>query len=129
MSRVIALVDDLLFLTRIQEAARRADVEVLCVREAKGLAEAVRAGGRLVLVDADASRLPWEQALRELRSGSPPAGPRAVAFLSHVHAERAAAARAAGCDRVLARSAFVEELPRLLASVSAPVAAIEEKKR
>jgi len=41
-----------------------------------------------------------------------------VAFLSHVHAERADAARAAGCTRVLARGAFVQELPRLIASLT-----------
>jgi CheY-like chemotaxis protein len=129
MSHVVALVDDLLFLSRIREAARKTGVEVRSVRDAKGLAEAVRDGGRLVLVDADSSRLPWEQALRELRSEPDPAAPRAVAFLSHVHAQRAEAARAAGCERVLARSAFVKELPRLLASAVAPVTAPEEGER
>jgi hypothetical protein len=43
-----------------------------------------------------------------------------VAFLSHVHAEGAEAARAAGCSRVLARSAFVQELPRLIAAAASP---------
>jgi hypothetical protein len=38
-----------------------------------------------------------------------------VGFFSHVHVERAKAAREAGCTRVLPRSAFVEQLPALLA--------------
>ncbi len=129
MSHVIALVDDLMFLSRIREAARGVGAEVVSVRDAEGLGEAVRAGGRLVLVDADSSRLPWEQALRALRSEPDPASPRVVAFLSHVHAERAEAARAAGCERVLARGAFVKELPHLLASAAAPVTTLEENER
>jgi hypothetical protein len=41
-------------------------------------------------------------------------GVRTVGFLSHVQADLALAAREAGCDRVMARSAFVENLPRVL---------------
>ena len=37
-----------------------------------------------------------------------------VAFLSHVQTDLAAAARAAGCDVLLARSAFTRDLPHLL---------------
>jgi hypothetical protein len=37
-----------------------------------------------------------------------------VGFLSHVQDDLALAAREAGCDRVMARSAFVENLPRII---------------
>jgi CheY-like chemotaxis protein len=37
-----------------------------------------------------------------------------IAFGSHVNAEALRAAREAGADRVLARSAFVRDLPALL---------------
>jgi CheY-like chemotaxis protein len=115
MSDVIVLVDDLMFLSRIREAARGAGLEVRPVRRAADLGPALRTGARLVLVDADSERLPWAEALDAVRDD--PSRPRAlvVAFLSHVHAERAAAARNAGCDRTLARSAFVRELPGLMA--------------
>jgi CheY-like chemotaxis protein len=122
MSHVIALVDDLLFLSRIREAARGAAAEVRAVRNAAGLTESVRAGGRLVLVDADSSRLPWEAAVRALRATQGDTVP-VIAFLSHVHADRAETARAAGCTRVLARGAFVQELPRLIAAAAAPAPA------
>lgn len=125
MSHVIALVDDLLFLSRIREAARGAAAEVRAVRDAGALTESVRAGGRLVLVDADSSRLPWEAAVRALRASEGHAVP-VVAFLSHVQADRAEAARAAGCTRVLARSAFVQDLPRLIAAAAAPAPAPQE---
>jgi CheY-like chemotaxis protein len=116
MSRVLALVDDLLFLSRIREAARGAAAEVRAVRGRADLVAAARDGGRLVLVDADSSHLPWADAVGTLRSDPSLASLPVVAFLSHVHAARGAAARAAGCTRVLARGAFVQELPRLIAA-------------
>ena len=119
MSRVLALVDDLLFLSRIREAARGTGAEVRAVRSAADLLAGAREGGRLVLVDADSSRLPWTDAVAALRADPALDSLPVVAFLSHVHAERAEAARAAGCTRVLARGAFVQELPRLIASVTA----------
>jgi CheY-like chemotaxis protein len=116
MPHVIALVDDLMFLSRIREAARPSGAEVLPARGPEEAVAAARAGGRLVLVDAEASRLPWAAALAALRSEpSLPALP-VVAFVSHVHPERAEAALAAGASRVLSRGAFVRELPGLLAA-------------
>jgi CheY-like chemotaxis protein len=116
MSRVLALVDDLLFLSRIREAARGTAAEVRAVRGPADLVAAARDGGRIVLVDADGSRLPWAGAVAALRSDPSLASLPVVAFVSHVHAERAEAARAAGCTRVLARGAFAQELPRLIAA-------------
>jgi len=118
MPLVLALVDDLLFLSRIREAARRVGAEVRSVGRASQLVEAARQGASLVLVDADSERLPWAQALAALREDAALAGIQVVAFLSHVRADRAEAARAAGCSRVLARAAFVRELPRLLRAPS-----------
>jgi CheY-like chemotaxis protein len=120
MPHVIALVDDLMFLSRIREAARGAGASILSARTGADLVAAARDGGRLVLVDADSARLPWAQAVSALRAEPALAGLPVLAFLSHVNAERAEAARAAGCTRVLARGAFVRELPQLVAAAAAP---------
>jgi CheY-like chemotaxis protein len=118
MADVIVFGDDLMFLSRIREVARSAGVEVRPVRRVTDLGAAVGEGSRLVLVDADSDRLPWTEALGALRDDPSRTRVSVVAFLSHVRAERAAAAREAGCDRVLARSAFVRELPDLLAAAA-----------
>jgi CheY-like chemotaxis protein len=129
MPHVITVVDDLMFQSRIREAARGAGVEIRSARTPKDVLEAARDGGRLVLVDADSSRLPWGEAVAALRADASLAAVTVVAFLSHVHAERAEAARAAGASRVLARGAFVLELPRLLAAAAASVTVPEENDR
>jgi CheY-like chemotaxis protein len=116
MRQLIALVDDLLFLSRIREAGRAAGIEVRSVRGASDLLAAARQQARLVLVDADSERLPWQAALSALRAAEPALSALPViAFVSHVRADLAEAARAAGASRVLARSAFVKELPELVA--------------
>jgi CheY-like chemotaxis protein len=126
MSPVLALVDDLLFLSRVREAARATGVEVRSVRGAADTVAGVREGARLVVVDADSTRLPWRDAVAAVRGIEPNPGARVVAFVSHVHADHAAAARAAGCDRVLARSAFVLELPALMAGAATSPTVQEE---
>ncbi len=129
MSQVMALVDDLMFLSRIREAARGGGAVVRAARGVPDLVAGAREGARLVLVDADSARIPWADAVRALRSEAPFASLPVVAFVSHVHPERAEAARAAGCSRVLARGAFVQELPRLLATATATADTPEENDR
>lgn len=112
---LVALVDDLMFLSRIREAARGSGADVRSVRGGEALIAAARAGARLVLVDADSTRIAWQGALEALRSLPEFAALPVVAFVSHANPAQAQAARAAGATRVLARSAFVQELPHLVA--------------
>lgn len=118
MERVIALVDDLMFLSRIREAARAAALEVTAVRTVADLLAACRDPPRLVIVDLDRSRPPASEALAALRADAALAKLPVVGFFSHVHAERGRQAREAGCTRALPRSAFVEQLAELLTSPS-----------
>jgi DNA-binding NarL/FixJ family response regulator len=120
MPAVVALVDDLMFLSRIREAAKGHGLEVRTVRTVADLAEACRQDARLVLIDLDRPRLPLADALAALAAPEAAAVPPVVGFFSHVHAERGRQARAAGVAEALPRSAFVERLPDLLAQAAAP---------
>lgn len=119
MSPVVALVDDLMFLSRIREAARGQGLEVRAVRRIPDLLEACRGGARLLLMDLDSPRLPVMEALSTVCADPAFSALEVVGFFSHVHAERGRQARAAGCRQVLPRSSFVDELPALLASAAA----------
>lgn len=103
---VAALVPDLLFAARIRGAAPAART----VHSSDQLAEVVGPGTRLVLVDLQARGA--VDAIRMLREREDP--PRIVAYGPHVAGEVLTAARAAGADRVLARGAFVAELPSIV---------------
>ncbi|HJR53268.1 MAG TPA: hypothetical protein VJ982_06090 [Gemmatimonadota bacterium] len=118
---VHALLDDLFFRSRIETTAEAAGVAVTISRTIEELLEERRkAGGGAVLIDLgggsteEASEHATEaisaiHALRRL-----PQPPIIVAWGSHVDVEAFEAARAAGADRVLPRSAFTRRLPEIL---------------
>lgn len=108
---VLALVDDLFFRAKIEATARAAGVTVTFARTA-GEAAAPLSGRAVVLVDLALATDDPAAAIRALKARTPP--PTVIAFGSHRDAQALTAARAAGADRVLARSAFVERLPELL---------------
>ena len=111
---VLALVADVLFRTKVEAAARQARVPLLSVSDAaQAVARLEGALPELVLIDLSLPNAVDDA--RALRAHAPRA--RLVAFGSHVDAERLAQAREAGCDAVLARSAFVRALPALIAGI------------
>jgi DNA-binding NarL/FixJ family response regulator len=113
---VAALCADLIFAARIRGAAHAAGIEAHFAKNADELvARAAESNVRLVLVDLDARTDPVGAVTKLKSSGSVHAP--VVCFVSHVREEAIAAARAAGADRVMARSAFVRELPALLRSL------------
>ena len=111
---LVAVVDDLMFLSRIREAAKRHGYEVRAVRTAADAVAACRNGARMVLFDLDTPRLPVLDSVVAVAGDPALAGVALVGFYSHVETERAREARAAGCRTVLPRSAFVRQLDELL---------------
>ena len=105
---VVAVVTDLYFQSRIAAAARAAGRSVRFVITNQAAAEA--SSGRVALIDLDA-RLDVLQAIQDLRAGTDRT---IVAFGPHLDTEGRKAARAAGADRVLAKSKFATELPHIM---------------
>jgi CheY-like chemotaxis protein len=113
---VLALVADLIFGSKIRGAARATGVALELVRGGAELLEAAaRLRPRLVIVDLEAPGVD-ANVISGLKGTALTGSIPVVAFGSHVHADVLSAARAAGADRVLARSAFVKELPSLFAA-------------
>jgi CheY-like chemotaxis protein len=110
---VAALVCDLMFLSRIREAASASGLELRAARSSADLLEAAN-GARLVIVDLDDRRASATAAVNALRARPETAALPVIGFFSHVHAERARDAVRAGCTRALPRSVFVEQLAEIL---------------
>lgn len=110
----LLLSDDLIFASRISGTASALGLTVQTARTAEALlALARRQAPGCVILDLANPGLALPDLLRGLRAAcSPP--PRVVAYGAHVDAAGLRAAREAGCDLVLPRSKFVEELPRQL---------------
>jgi len=106
----LVLCDDLIFFSRIAGAARAAGLHVLPVKTAHELLAAAQARPpSAVILDLQNPGLDVPSLLADLRKCGP-TPPRVIAYGSHVEAEVLRAARAAGCDRVMPRSQFVEQL-------------------
>ncbi len=107
----LLLSDDLLFTSRVTGTAAALGLTVQSARSAAALVELARAAApRCVLIDLHNAGLDLPALLRDLAAVcSRP--PRTIAYGSHVEAAALRAAREAGCDLVLPRSRFVEELP------------------
>ena len=124
--RVLAAVEDLLFRSKISETADQLGVEAAFPRNPKRLLEALRASPPdLLVLDLNSSRFEPLELLRTLRSDAALRDVRTVGFLSHVQGDLALAARESGCDRIMARSAFTRDLPRVLAGDS-PKGSVDE---
>jgi CheY-like chemotaxis protein len=115
MPGVVMLVSDLMFGSRIREAAAARGAAVRSARYPEALLQACRdERPAVVLADLDDPRVRALEAVQALRQEPAFQDLDVVGFVSHVDAERAQAAQAAGCSRVLARSAFVQQLPQLV---------------
>src|SRR5690606_34108786 len=113
---VLALAADLLFASRIRATPAPIGATPHLGRSAEELlARAREPRPRLVLIALQARAGDPADAIRRLRAAPETAAVPIIAFGPHVRREAIEAARAAGATRVLARPAFVRELPGLLA--------------
>ena len=113
---LIAVVDDLFFAARIRETARQVGVPIDIVPAAAVESRFARLQGAsestALIVDLNFSGAPG--LIRKLKRGSKAGRFFIVGFVSHVASDLIGAAREAGCDQVMARSAFTKQLPELL---------------
>jgi CheY-like chemotaxis protein len=116
---VLAVVDDLLFSSRIRSVAGAAGRPVTFVRRPDAVLSALREHAPdLILLDLDREALDPIGTIRAIRAAVGITQPRIVGFGSHVHVERLQDAKTAGCDQAMARSGFVAALPSMMAGVS-----------
>jgi CheY-like chemotaxis protein len=113
MGRVVALVDDLFFQIKLAETAKQLGVDVKVAANGDALVGLLESAPKLVIVDLNARGQPL-QAIARVRQASKDI--RVVGFLSHVQRQLAAEAKAAGCDEVLPRSSFTQNLAAILSA-------------
>ena len=112
----LLLSDDLMFASRITGSAKALGLNVKVARSPNDLlALAKQQLPSCILVDLSNPGLKIADLVQGLRETCIP-WPRIVAYGSHVDTATLRAAQEAGCDQVLPRSKFVQELPSALPS-------------
>jgi PleD family two-component response regulator len=111
---VLAAVDDLFFSVKISDTARRLGVKVRFVKTAEELLEAAAEKPSLIIVDLNSAALKPMQTIAKIKADKELKRTSVIGYLSHVQGELKQRAHEIGCDMVLARSAFSQNLPNLL---------------
>jgi CheY-like chemotaxis protein len=119
MARVLALVPDLLFGSRVQSTLQGAGHEVELIGAEAVLRERLHEGGvpSVVVVDLTAADLDGPGLVQSLSQSGELQGARTLGFYAHVDAEVRRRAEAAGFDRVVPRSRMAREAAELVAAL------------
>jgi PleD family two-component response regulator len=112
---VLALVDDLMFRSKIKSTATPLGVAVTFAGSSAAALTAMRAAApSLVILDLNNPRTDPLGTIAAMKKDAALASIPTIGYVSHVDVTTIDAARAAGVDDVLARSAFSMRLPDLL---------------
>jgi DNA-binding response OmpR family regulator len=118
MARVLALVPDLLFGSRIQGALTAAGHEVELITDERRLRDRLKdppTAPTVLLVDLTSEDLQGARIVRSLSDEGKLAHVRTLGFYSHVDVPARERAEQAGFDQVVPRSRMAREGPELLA--------------
>jgi len=117
---VLVAVDDLLFSSKIRATARQAGVDITFARTPQEILERARTlRPALAIFDLDSAQSNPVETIASLKRDPSLASIRTVGFVSHVHTDLIHAARQAGTDDVMPRSAFAARLADILLGATA----------
>lgn len=126
MKPVLLVISDLIFRSRIGDAARHASVPL---RVAKSMEQLERHLGNeipsLAIVDLESDTIDTAAAIRRLRATPGGDALRIVAYAGHTNLDAIKAGKEAGAGVVLARSGFIAQLPTILARAAQDIGPAE----
>jgi PleD family two-component response regulator len=112
---ILAVLDDLMFTSKIKTTAGRVGAAVTFARSADAaLTEMQKAAPSLVILDLNNARANPLGLVESMKQDPALSSVPTIGYVSHVQADLIDAARRAGVGEVLARSAFTERLADIL---------------
>ena len=112
--KVLAVLEDLFFTVKINEAAKRAGLPITFVKSEHDALEQAKAQPALIIMDINFQGVDPLALIRKLKADEQTKGINLIGYLSHVQGELKVQAQEAGCDMVMPRSAFSQNLPQIL---------------
>lgn len=112
--KIVAVLNDLFFTVKINESAKRAGLPITFVKSETDVMVQAAEQPALIIFDLNYSGIDALALIRKLKSGEETKNINVIGYLSHVQGELKQAAQEAGCDMVMARSAFSQNLPVIL---------------
>ena len=112
--KVLAVVEDLFFTVKINEAAKRAGLGITFVKSELDALEQAKLHPALIIMDINFQGIDPLHLIRTLKADEQTKRINLIGYLSHVQGELKLQAQEAGCDMVMPRSAFSQNLPQIL---------------
>lgn len=115
MSRILGLMHDLFFRSKVDAVSHAVGVEVVYAGSLdEANARCAEEAPAMIFVDLADPRFPAVETAGAMRAAAPAA--RLIGFASHVDLKALGAAHEAGFEMTLSRSEFTQRLPELLKS-------------
>jgi CheY-like chemotaxis protein len=113
--KIVGVLEDLFFMVKINESAKRAGLQAEFVKSEQDALDKATAADRpvVMILDLNFSGIDPVSLIRKLKADESAKDVSLIGFVSHVQGELKQQAQEAGCDMVLARSAFSQNLPAI----------------
>lgn len=112
--KIVAVMSDLMFTVKLNDAAKRAGLAVEFVKSDEDVIEKAKERPSAIIMDLNCDAVNPLQLITQLKADPDLKSISLIAFLSHVQGELKRQAHDAGCDVVMTRSAFSQNLPQIL---------------
>jgi CheY-like chemotaxis protein len=112
--KVLAVLEDLFFTVKINEAAKQAGLPITFVKSELDALEQAKTQPALIILDINFQGVDPLSLIRKLKADEQTKRINLIGYLSHVQGELKLQAQEAGCDLVMPRSAFSQNLPQIL---------------
>lgn len=112
--KVLAVLSDLFFSVKISDAAKRAGMAVELVKDPQQVLAKAKERPNVIIFDLNFDHAQPLDLISQIKSTPECKGVSLIGFVSHVQGELKQAAQEAGCDMVMPRSSFSQNLPQIL---------------
>ena len=112
--KVLAVVSNLFFSVKIADAAKRAGMALEVVTDPHEVLIKAKSKPNVIIFDLNFDGAQPLETIAKIKASAECKGVSLIGYLSHVQGELKQAAQDAGCDMVMAQSAFSQNLHQIL---------------
>lgn len=112
--KIVAVVEDLMFTVKINDAAKKVGLPVEFVKSEADLIAKAAERPAVIILDLNCNAVDPLKLIGALKANDDHKGISLIGYVSHVQGELKKQAHDAGCDMVMTRSAFSKNLPAIL---------------
>ena len=112
--KILAVMSDLFFSVKINDAAKKLGMTAEFVKDKTLALEKAKLNPPLIILDLNCDAADPLDLIAQIKAAPETTGIALIGFVSHVQTELKQRAKEIGCDTVVARSVFAQNLPAII---------------